>query len=353
MIFENDKKNENKIIEKDSFYHEKQNILNNNTEDNKYISNYIFKHSQKLTNNNFYNFINDENYKNIKNDLIKNKIFFFSSFINSCKSYNNISELRKDIEIFKSQIIDEDYYYNIIYNYLKNVFELISEKHFFEEEKNYDELLLIINKIDECLSINNNKYYDIKNEIIIIEEKIIKLLRKNNIKSKFIEKIINNTIQMLEQNNNTINISNEKKYIEKNNNIKKSNEYINLIKNNNNYNNKKDMKESEIPIYYETYNKNKNISNFDNNKNINSHNNKNKNDCSSINNNQNFNNEVINEVKHDKKNSISNNGITKTKKSKSKKKKKHKINKEEKQDNNTITFNYENIMCPPVKNNID
>ena len=360
MIFENDKKNENKIIEKDSFYHEKQNILNNNAENNIYISNYIFKHSQKLTNNNFNNFIKDESYKNIKNDLIKNKIFFFSSFINSCKSYNNITELRKDIETLKSPIIDEDYYYNIIYNYLKNVLELISEKHFFEEEKNYDELLLIINKIDECLKINNNKYYDIKNEIIIIEERIIKLLRKSNIKSKFIEKIINNTIKMLGQNiknNNTINISNENKNISNINNIKKNNEYIDLIKNDNNYNSKKDMKEREILIYYDTFNKNKNIFTYDNNKINNPHNNKNKNDFLSINkdiynNNQNFNKIVINEVKHNKKNSNSKNGSMKTKKSKSKKKKKHKKI-EEKQDNKSIAFNYENIMCPPVKDNFD
>ena len=375
MIFENDKKNEKKIIEKDSFYHEKTNILNNNAEDNKYISNYIFKHSQKLSNNNFYNFIKDESYKNIKNNIIKNKIFFFSSFINSCKSYNDISELRKDIETLNNQIVDEDededYYYNIIYNYLKNVLELVSEKNFCEEEKNYDELLLIINKIDECLRINNNNnYYDIKNEIIIIEERIIKLLRKNNIKSKFIEKIINNTKKMLVQNiknKNTINISDEKEYIENNNKIKKNNEYIDLKKNANNFIIKKDKKENEIPIYSEIYNKNKIISNFDNinwHNNINNNNNKND-DFSSINkdnkefiksnydNNQIYNNLVLNKVKNNEKYSIFRNGIDSPKKSKIKENKKHKINKEEKRDNIPNSFNYENIMCPPIKSDID
>ena len=207
---------------------------------------------------------------------------------------------------------------------------------------------------------NNNNFYDIKKEIITILETIIKLLRKKNIKSKIIEKIINNTITILGQNIknfNKINISDEKEYIENYNKIIENN--VDLKKNDNNY-----MKESEIPIYCGSCNNNKNISNINNNKNINSDiNYKTKNDFSSINiysnynnnNNKICNNIVQNETKHNKKNSIYENGITSTKKNKSKKKKEHSINKQKKQDNKPIpiSFNYENIMCPPVRNSFD
>ena len=343
MILENDIINNNEIIEKDFFNDEKKKIDHIIDEDNECISQYICKHSQQLTSNNLNNFIKEESYKNLKDNNMKNKIFFFSSFINSCKSYNNISEIRNDIEIIlRNKIKNEDYYYNIIYNYLNSVLELIFEKNFFEEEKNFDELLIIIEKVNECL-MNINNYYDIESEILIVEEKIIKILRKNNKDSKIIEKII----KIVEKN------LNKKKKIDfhdRNESVKKNNnEVINLKKNESKAaKNMKDKKEVS----------NKIISNFDNNEKINLYNgNKNKNDYQNNNKmliNGNSNNKPENSKINNKNNIniIYLNKMINTKKSKVKKKKKHKKNKEEKKDiiQSDYNYNYENIMCPPIKN---
>ena len=45
---------------------------------------YINEYTPIILNNTLNNFIKDENYNNIKNDLIKDDIFNFASFINSC-----------------------------------------------------------------------------------------------------------------------------------------------------------------------------------------------------------------------------------------------------------------------------
>ena len=342
MILENDIINNNEIIEKDFFNDEKKKIDYIIDEDNECISQYICKHSQQLTSNNLNNFIKEESYKNIKNNNMKNKIFFFSSFINSCKSYNNISEIRSDIEIIlRNKIKNEDYYYNIIYNYLSSVLELILQNNFFEEEKNFDELLIIIEKVNEYL-MNINNYYDIESEILIVEEKIMKILRKNNKDSKIIEKII----KIVEKN-----INKQKKidFHDRNESVKKNNnEVINLKKNESNA--AKNMKEKT-----EVSNK---IINLDNNKKINLYNcNKNKNDYQNNNKiliNGNSNNKPENSKINNKNNIniISINQMNNTKKSKLKKKKKQKKNKEEKKDiiQSDYNYNYENIMCPPIKN---
>jgi len=344
MILENDIINNNEIIEKDFFNDEKKKIDHIIDEDNECISQYICKHSQQLTSNNLNNFIKEESYKNLKNNDMKNKIFFFSSFINSCKSYNNISEIRSDIEIIlRNKIKNEDYYYNIIYNYLSSVLELILQNNFFEEEKNFDELLIIIEKVNEYL-MNINNYYDIESEILIVEEKIMKILSKNKKDSKIIEKII----KIVEKN-----INKQKKidFHDRNESVKKNNnEVINLKKNESNA--AKNMKEKK-----EVSNK---IINLDNNKKINLYNgNKNKNDYQNNNKiliNGNSNNKPENSKINNKNNIniISINQMNNTKKSKVKKKKKQKKNKEEKKDiiqsDYNYNYNYENIMCPPIKN---
>ena len=344
MILENDIINNNEIIEKDFFNDEKRKTDHIIDEDNECISQYICKHSQQLTSNNLNNFIKEESYKNLKDNNMKNKIFFFSSFINSCKSYNNISGIRSDIEIIlRNKIKNEDYYYNIIYNYLNSVLELILENNFFEEEKNFDELLIIIEKVNEYL-MNISNYYDIESEILIVEEKIMKILRKNKKDSKILEKII----KIVEKN-----INKQKKidFHDRNESVKKNNnEVINLKKNESNAaaKNMKDKKEVS----------NKIISNLDNNKKINLYNcNKNKNDYQNNNKiliNGNSNNKPENSKINNKNNIkiISINQMNNTKKSKVKKKKKQKKNKEEKKDiiQSDYNYNYENIMCPPIKN---
>ena len=342
MILENDIINNNEIIEKDFFNDEKRKTDHIIDEDNECISQYICKHSQQLTSNNLNNFIKEESYKNLKNNDMKNKIFFFSSFINSCKSYNNISEIRSDIEIIlRNKIKNEDYYYNIIYNYLSSVLELILQNNFFEEEKNFDELLIIIEKVNEYL-MNISNYYDIESEILIVEEKIMKILSKNKKDSKIIEKII----KIVEKN-----INKQKKidFHDRNECVKKNNnEVINIKKNESNA--AKNMKEKK-----EVSNK---IINLDNNKKINLYNgNKNKNDYQNNNKiliNGNSNNKPENSKINNKNNIniISLNQMSNTKKSKVKKKKKQKKNKEEKKDiiQSDYNYNYENIMCPPIKN---
>lgn len=295
------------------------NIPFDNDED--YISNYILKNTQTIINNNLCEFIRDESYKEIKNDLIKNKIFNFSSFINSCKSYDDISTLKNDIEIFSSQIENEENIYHIIYNYLNNVFQLISEDNFFEEEINLIELSIIIEKIDECLKKNDNNDDKINNEIILIKNKILKILRKSKKVSKHIIKIVN----ILEQNEKKFNknadiIEKEKKNNDIHNHFEASNIYTKITSFGEkiNHNEDNDNKNKFLT---------KNKAFITDNSVYNSIN------CSTI--------YSINEKKDIKQfNNITNRLEKVNLKNNSK-------NNEEK-ETTTIPFNYENLMCPPI-----
>ena len=168
MIFERD--NDNNFFDNHHIDNDEQND----------IKNFISNNSQSIINNNLHNFIKDKNYKNIKEDNTKNKIFFFASFINSCKTYNNISEIKKDIKkILKSEIDNNDYYYNIIYNYLNNILEIINQKNFFDNEKNCECLLKIFKKIYNYLNINVNEFSTIINKMVQVEREILIILIKN------------------------------------------------------------------------------------------------------------------------------------------------------------------------------
>lgn len=161
------------------------NDINRNKNDKKEknnITNFIHDNSQFITNNNLYNFIKSENFGKIDNNFEKNEIFAFSTFVNSCKMYSNISELKKDIKkvLKNKELINCDYYYNIIYNYFENILGVISADKFFENKKNVDNLNKIIKKINKYFWTKNNDFEGMKDKILQIQKNILKILEKNN-----------------------------------------------------------------------------------------------------------------------------------------------------------------------------
>ena len=109
---------------------------------------YINEYTPIILNNTLNNFIKDENYNNIKNDLIKDDIFNFASFINSCKEYNNLRELKNDIKIFfRNKNENFENQLHIIYNYLTQLSKIISTKEFFNQKDNIQLLLKDLIKI--------------------------------------------------------------------------------------------------------------------------------------------------------------------------------------------------------------
>jgi hypothetical protein len=280
------------------------NANNNNCKDN--VINFISNNSQEIMNNNFYKFVKGKSYKEINNDNTKYKLFFFTCFINSCKSYKDIKELNRDIKVlFKNKIIDNyDYYYNIISNYLNNVLEIITtESNFFKNEQNCEKLLNILKNIDNISYINTNGFHDIIFRMLDLENKILNVLKKNN---------INNDILR------SINI------------LKKQINYLNNIEN---YN-----KNEKIILHFDTYNKN--IPKDD--KNNLSKSNEEKDEYSSLNKACFIN---INSIENNGLNTISENLLYKNKTNNKKEIK-------EKKEYQT-SFNYENLMCPPIKDDSD
>ena len=166
---------------------------------------FIGENSQKILDNTLKGFTKEDNYINIHDDIFKKDIFYFSSFINSCKKYEKISELKEDIKIFFQKKNDDiEYHYHIIYNYIKETLRLISFEDFFDEKENIKFLLKILRRYNKNLkpdSINNNKYIDIKQNIVNVYRDILNIFKKNNKKEKNKEKI-NSIIEEL--NNNLI-----------------------------------------------------------------------------------------------------------------------------------------------------
>ena len=354
MIIE--KSNINKIGNKKGFFnHEDINFYKKEGE-NDSIS-FITNYCQNIIDNNFCNFLSEECYKEINNKYIKSDIFNFTSFINSCKTYNNISELKNDFnKIIKSNNQEIEYCYNIIYNYLSSISLLISQKKFLEKENNYKELFEILKIFDQNFIISNNKSIPMKMEIINILKNIYRILLKSiNYKEKFdcIE-IINNKIKIIEISIQNINLSENK--------IDKFSKNINQNKNESvnetNINKKSDFENSEIIIHFDSYKNNnkfdyndKQINNLDNDNNISKLNkgqfiDDNSFDEKSLQKDSNF--------LYDKNDNLINNKKTKKKK---KHKKKEKINEEYKysvkKKEEQVSYNYENIMCPPIKGDDD
>ena len=350
MIIE--KSNINKIRnKKDFFIHEDNNFYKKEGE-NDSIS-YISNNCQNIIDNNFCNFLSEECYKEINNKYLKNDIFNFTSFINSCKTYNNITELKNDFnKIIKGNNQEIEYYYNIIYNYLSSISLLISQKQFLEKENNYRELFEILKIFDQNFIISNNKSNAIKQEIINILKSIYRTLLKSiNYKEKFncIE-IINNKIKIIENNINNINLNDNKiENISKNKNWNK-NESVNET----NLNKKSDFEKNEIIIHFDSYKKNNNfdyndkqINNLDNDNNI-----------SKLNEAQFIDDNSFDEKSFQKDTNILNDKNDNLKNNKKAiKKKKHKKKEKIKEENKycikkkeeQTSYNYENIMCPPIK----
>ena len=332
MFIKNDKSYNNKELNKIKYADD-----NSDIEDVNNIINFISNNCNKLIDNNLYDFLKEENYNNMGTNS-KNKIFCFSSFINSCKAYTNISDLKRDFkEILNSKIEDFDYYYNIIYNYLNDILEIILDKQFFKEDKNHSEILEITKQFTKCFQFKNNNYYPMKEKIFNSEFQILKILKEYYIFPKIFETIdiINDNIKQLMENIklNNQNIVNKYKYFE----------------------NEKDINNNEINLHFDSYKINKSINSQNNNYNDSD---------SSLNNafigeeeeegNIDFSNNINNQINNIKYNDNDNdNGNDKYEfsnnknnwKETQKKEKYYKRKKEHKKD----SYNYENLMCPPIK----
>ena len=264
-----------------------------NKEEN--IKQFIENNSKKILNNTLNDFIKDENYINLKNDIFKKEIFYFASFINSCKKYENIKELKKDIKNFlKNKNENIEYHYHILLNFSKQLLNIISSPKFFKEKENIKSLIKILKRFDKSLisSQGNDKikYVDIKKNVISEYKAILDIFKKNNLSeqiNKFIEQLTDNIITI---ENNFLDNKKENIIIEKQN--------KNILINN-------CFKEKE---------------------------------------NNNLNHKIILKGKEDKKD----NNLYETKIIFNKKEKKlHVINNHQKK------YNYENIMFPPIQNNDD
>lgn len=173
---------------------------------------FISENSQKIINHNLYEFSKDEDFSNIPNDIFKNEIFYFAAFINSCKNYNDILEVKNDIKkFFKNKNEDIEYHYHIINNYLKNIIEIISNNDFFNNKENMIILLKILKKIIENIfPKNNNDLLTIQKDIIYKYKLILNILEKNNTKEK-IKQIIQQFKKKIENLENEINLINNNK----------------------------------------------------------------------------------------------------------------------------------------------
>ena len=287
-------KNEmNKNIDKRDKLNTSETKIKINKEEN--IKQFIENNSKKILNNTLNDFIKDENYINLKNDIFKKEIFYFASFINSCKKYENIKELKKDIKNFlKNKNENIEYHYHILLNFSKQLLNIISSPKFFKEKENIKSLIKILKRFDKALisSQGNDKikYVDIKKKVISEYKAILDIFKKNNLSeqiNKFIEQLTDNIITI---ENNFLDNKKENIIIEKQN--------KNILINN-------CFKEKE---------------------------------------NNNLNHKIILKGKEDKKD----NNLYETKIIFNKKEKKlHVINNHQKK------YNYENIMFPPIQNNDD
>ena len=232
--------------------------INNNEKE---LQKYIGENSCKILNNTLNNFISDEKFTNLNNNNIKNEIFYFTSFINSCKSYENISELKLDIKTFyKNKDENIEYHFHIIYNYLKQMLNLITKPEFFIQNDNIEQLINILLRIVKNIDFNlhnyknNNIMSDIFNEF-----KLILKLSEKNIKNEnkieyieYIEQIkylIKDKIKEKDKDNIVKNMNNM------NQNIMLKNNFKEKEKENKNLNNKiymKDKNEQSIINIYET-----------------------------------------------------------------------------------------------------
>ena len=173
---------------------------------------YINEYTPIILNNTLNNFIKDENYNNIKNDLIKDDIFNFASFINSCKEYNNLRELKNDIKIFfRNKNENFENQLHIIYNYLTQLSKIIYAKEFFNQKDNIQLLIKIIKRFDKNLdtnlSIKHTDYINIQEKIIDKYESILLIFAKNNPYEKINDFIANLTKKNEELKNKLNNIN--------------------------------------------------------------------------------------------------------------------------------------------------
>ena len=173
---------------------------------------YINEYTPIILNSTLNNFIKDESYNNIKNDLIKDDIFNFTSFINSCKEYNNLRELKNDIKIFfRNKNENFENQLHIIYNYLTQLSKIISAKEFLNQKDNIQLLIKIIKtfdkNLDTNLSIKHTDYINIQEKIIDKYESILLIFAKNNPYEKINDFIANLTKKNEELKNKLNNIN--------------------------------------------------------------------------------------------------------------------------------------------------
>ena len=159
-------------------------------------------------------YIKSEIFNNIQKNEIKNELFNFSAFINSCKDYKDIKELKDDLKIFfRNKNENIDYNFQIIYNYLKKILKIISTSEFFKSTNNIEILIKILHKLDKNLNfdsnINSKEYIEIQHNINQIYQLILVKFANNNSNEKisdYITKLIKN-IENNSYNSSKINLS--------------------------------------------------------------------------------------------------------------------------------------------------
>ena len=239
-----------------SIVNKRDKLFSNNFEKNKekVVQNYIEENSQNLLNNSLHDFIKDKNYENIKSIEFKNEILYFASFINSCKDYNDINILKKDIKYFFKNVNkneNTECHFNIIFNYLKKLLNIISTPEFYNQENNCKQLLKILKYFDKNMNLNLtkecNEYIAIQKNILQVYQTILMSFSKNNID----ERVRSDILQLIKKigsypedtnkSNLKIKANNHKDLLIINNGIKE--------KENKNLNDKMNLKDKNIKTY--------------------------------------------------------------------------------------------------------
>lgn len=159
---------------------------------NEIIQKYINQNSKNIYNNSLYKFFEDKSYENIPYNELKEEIFYFTSFINSCKDYKDINELKKDIKIFfKNKNENTECHLYIINNFLQKLFNIISNNEFFNDLNNIKQLIKILRRFEKNLNLNiaDRKYSSIHQNIIYLFDLILEAL-ENNYNNEKIKKYI-------------------------------------------------------------------------------------------------------------------------------------------------------------------
>ena len=277
----------------------KKNI--NKISTNDYVIKFIEKNSCLIIDKYFNEFLKTDEYNNL-NKNHKTELFQQVAFFNSCKSYSNIKILKDDFKQISLNFPRNDnnieFYYNIIFQYLINLFTLVNNKKFYLDLENIKELKKLLEYLNiSNLSKENKIFQQLQKILTLLENKIFSItneIKKSEIITECIE-LIKKKLKHENKSKNEININEED---------------INSSKDD-----ETNVNSSNVNINFGTFDKNDKIENNSNRTSLN--------DATIIDNTISYNSDNPNNSNE------SNND-----------KEKHK-------------FNYEQLMCPPILDDND